>query len=527
MASWNTLPPELRRMIADFLRESNRVWNSSKPPDSQLRLVCREWQTLFSHDNFRILVLDQTRLDDFEKLVSCNLPRRQYVKHIILRIKLPEYDCTVCQTSEDFETALRNDIIFMSTLERLFYILSTWVEPRDHPGSGLELDLGAYSPSDGQHGFRDCRFSQEYTYGAGSKVYRLHNITKSTSEDSDTCPGWKRACEGKQPLMPAKRRLLATLGDPSNPHFSHLFDNSGIRFAAAPIVKSLTIRRHYYRHISKEFLGSILSQALTNLLSFRSETWVHPDDHSRGRFQHEHTAVLAALPNTVDRVCLFYQSSRNLRPSMPNDDRFRAWRRDLSHDVATAATKLRSLSACFLVDASDFIAHSNAAALHFPNLQLLVLTSRKLRKREAKASFINSLVSAGNLVFERMPKLAILEIWNVHKDETFFMRFKCTADRTTTVQWFSSWHGDRDLEPLFRKLRARLDAFHPGKQLRASKLEGDEEVWKIRKAHQLILHHESRRQMSIEGGYAKDVPVFPGRVFCWGTPPTTTPFPVL
>lgn len=276
MAGWNNLPVELRWMIVDHIREFSRSWKSVNPPNPQLPLVCREWQAYFGHDNFEFLFLDQDRLDDFERLIHCNLPRRQYVCNIILRVKLPEYDCTVCQKREDAETVRQNDMIFISTLQKLFSLLSTWQDSKQ----GIRLDIGAYSPSDGQHGFRDARISSGYTCGAGRKVYERHHISKATLEDTVTCPGWQRALEGKQALMPAKRRLLATLGNLAAPHFDNLSSNNRTQFAAAPLVRQLIIQRHYYRHISKDFLVEIFRQALPNLVVFRSETWVHPDDHS-------------------------------------------------------------------------------------------------------------------------------------------------------------------------------------------------------------------------------------------------------
>jgi uncharacterized protein DUF6546 len=490
-SGWYKFPLELRWMIFGHVRESGSAqpWRSKVPSSPQLPLVCREWHDFFPHDNFRFLVLNQDRLDDFDRFVSRNIPRRAHVEYIILRVRLPEYDCTVCEQREDDETALKNDIIFVETLQRFFALLSTW-QAAAHC-YGVHLDIGAYSPSDGQHGFRDARFSREYTHGAGQEVYERHHMAKTIPDDSDTCPAWQRAREGRQPRMGAKRRLLATLGDRT----AHLFNNCQILFAATPIIRTLDIRRHYYRHISENFLCQILRQALPNLVSFRSETWVHPEDHTQGQFRHEHFAMLAALPDTVKHVNLYYQSSSNLRPSNCSDWRFRVWRDDLSRDVANAATGLRVLTACFLIDASDFINYSIFDDLHFPDLEYLIMTSQKLQKSQDAALFIAQLVRAGTLIYERMPKLGMMEIVNVHKTDIFFIRFICFPDRTTLIQWGSSWHGEGDLDPLFRKLHRRLQLFHPGKRLGAYRLEVEDEIRKIEQWHPWALRPESRRQL--------------------------------
>jgi hypothetical protein len=291
--------------------------------------------------------------------------------------------------------------------------------------------------------------------------------------------------------MGAKRRLLATLGD----HTAHRYNNNRILFAAAPIVRTLDIRRHYYRHISENFLSQILRQALPNLVSFRSETWVHPEDHTQGQFRFEHFAMLAALPDKVKQVSLYYQSSPNLRPSHYNDWRFRGWMAELSRETAIAATGLRVLTTCFLIDASDFINYSMALDLHFPDLEVLVMTSQKLQKSQDPAWFIAQLATAGNLIYECMPKLVMMEIVSRHKNDIFFVRFCCTPDRTYMVQWMSSWHTEGDLDPLFNELRRQLNFFHPGKWLEVYRLEDEYEIRKMEHWHPRGLLPESRRQL--------------------------------
>jgi hypothetical protein len=116
-------------MIRDHIRSFMHQWylTATDLPRPQLSLVWREWHGWFLHENFRLLVLDQERLDDFERLVSNNESRRDYVEHIVLHIKLPVYSTSTPAGRDDEEeddevTAL----VFPRTLQRFMAIVSTW-----------------------------------------------------------------------------------------------------------------------------------------------------------------------------------------------------------------------------------------------------------------------------------------------------------------------------------------------------------------------------------------------------------------
>lgn len=129
MASWNTIPTELRLAILDivFLDCTNDdvLWNSkrlgsymNKKPGrirhkssrikSLLSTVCREWQKYFEKRNFRDLVLTQTDLWPFLTMMKQTPTYRlAYVKRIHFKILLEEYDCTSCMTKEEEFTIQR------------------------------------------------------------------------------------------------------------------------------------------------------------------------------------------------------------------------------------------------------------------------------------------------------------------------------------------------------------------------------------------------------------------------------------
>jgi hypothetical protein len=68
--------------------------------------VCGEWQSFFEERNFRRLVIGQDRISDLERILATN-NRRDSVEHLFLRIRLSEYDCTVCQSAENTSTIRR------------------------------------------------------------------------------------------------------------------------------------------------------------------------------------------------------------------------------------------------------------------------------------------------------------------------------------------------------------------------------------------------------------------------------------
>ncbi|KAM9882294.1 F-box domain-containing protein [Verticillium dahliae] len=106
---WNSLPLEIRWMIRDRIRDFNQQSPNARPHYQRPSLVCREWHSWFTYDSFRLLVLDQDRIHDFDRLVSDNETRRGYVECIVLRVKLPEYGCLSCDEEEEENTARNND----------------------------------------------------------------------------------------------------------------------------------------------------------------------------------------------------------------------------------------------------------------------------------------------------------------------------------------------------------------------------------------------------------------------------------
>lgn len=106
MTGWHQLPRELRWLIFDSITKD---YTRKLDPLARVSYVtvCREWQLVFERETFSQLVLDQDRLQDLDNFVTYNERRRYSVKILFLRIKLEEYNCSVCESLEDDDTIKR------------------------------------------------------------------------------------------------------------------------------------------------------------------------------------------------------------------------------------------------------------------------------------------------------------------------------------------------------------------------------------------------------------------------------------
>jgi hypothetical protein len=168
----------------------------------------------------------------------------------------------------------------------LLVILSKWTGVAgSRRQQGLTLELGAYSPSDTKHAFRDFHLEQDYPYQerkdleTNFEAYKLRADELGLDSLNDTYHGW---IDGHQDnlSLEAKQRIMGTLTIKSNlPEFS-AFSQA---FPKVEIVTGLLIRRQFYRKIAAKSLGKLLREAFTCLQWFCHEAWhdVNPQQQSR------------------------------------------------------------------------------------------------------------------------------------------------------------------------------------------------------------------------------------------------------
>ena len=131
----------------------------------------------------------------------------------------------------------------------------------------MELELGAYSPSDSKHVFRDFHFEHNYPY-QDEKDLGTHGDTSKLQADkleldslNDPYHGWVNGRRDEASLE-AKQRIMGTLT--INRNLSELY----AVFQAFPrvgIVTSLLIRRQFNCKAATDFLRELLRETFTCL----------------------------------------------------------------------------------------------------------------------------------------------------------------------------------------------------------------------------------------------------------------------
>ncbi|KJK86663.1 hypothetical protein H633G_09482 [Metarhizium anisopliae BRIP 53284] len=168
-ATWLDLPPELRFEILNLVSQgdgNDRLdFYGGERPDrlASYATVCSEWQSFFEKMTFRHLLVDDTAVQEFARIMSGkNARRTTYVRHLLFLIVLPGYSCPSCHKLESWFDIYRNNRVFTAAMEMLLGILSTWV-PRGRSG-GLTLELAIKSSSDSKHYYNDFTTHHDYPF---------------------------------------------------------------------------------------------------------------------------------------------------------------------------------------------------------------------------------------------------------------------------------------------------------------------------------------------------------------------------
>ncbi|KPM38047.1 hypothetical protein AK830_g8540 [Neonectria ditissima] len=392
MTGWPQLPIELRWMIINRVKQ-DYSWEWAIYARAAYASVCKEWQIHFERENFELLVLDQHRLQNFRTFVGLSERRRNSVRSIYLRVKLAKYDCTSCESFEDEATTKGNDELFVNTLKEFLGIVSAWERPN---GPGILLDLGASSPSDSKHTFRDFRLTENYEHLAGyttegtSGAYEHHvSIPHGLN---NTCPGWAHACGGV-PRTEAAERITTTLG-----------------FA--------------------EFLSGYLPRTLREFHLFEDSNQIlHPNRFvDTYRFLHPNriSDSYIGIPREFPRP---FTSSPFSEPPPETA-------------LANCSRNLKTLSASFAVFAEHFflgnlniVQERGRYTQYYPNLETLVLTSGHLRPRSQSQA--STLLLAGKVALCLMPRLQTMEIWNAGRGGGSLFQYK-KVDGKMAIKWLST-----------------------------------------------------------------------------------------
>lgn len=163
---------------------------------------------------------------------------------------------------------------------------------RGYRHRGLILELGAVSPSDSKHTFRDFRLAQNYPYQQKDDLQEQYDAYKSrarrlleTNTLHDPNHGWVDGHRSDISLG-SKCRLMGKFSNLVNyPVLSKFSGEASQRAPRVDIVTGLLLRRQFYREIASPILARLLSESFPCILWFRHERWHHVDQSQQSEFQ--------------------------------------------------------------------------------------------------------------------------------------------------------------------------------------------------------------------------------------------------
>ncbi|CAM1504080.1 Fc.00g016710.m01.CDS01 [Cosmosporella sp. VM-42] len=437
---WDKLPAEIKSMVFDDLAET---LPNFKREFRFFTTVSREWRDSLESYIFQHITLYPHQLVGFQWEIETNRRRLHYIRHICLRVKLPEYGYETSRTEEDQAIMNWNNGVLATMLGRLLPILalSAGDDPQDR--GGLTLELCAYSPSDSKYRLRDFRLDDEYRYQSHeeNKIdpddYTQYHLDKKVEV-------WRRLLNG-WPVNPIYHPDLEVAD-------MKRFFGSPLAWDAAPgslprvtIVEGLLIRRQFYRSISMKTLSQLFRESFVNIKWFRYEKWRPVDQTLHHGFQQGLIDYfLHDIPRTLEKLHLFQDHT----------DKFDRWRRDpgttaaLGKAMARNTRHLEELSGCFVVDAKDFFfdfwpnrwnTQRFQKQPEWTNLRSLVLTSRMLVKQTRRRDRVNDLLASAGAAALYMPKLQVLEIFYGNVSSACIFSFS-RASGCPVITWRSNWH---------------------------------------------------------------------------------------
>ncbi|KAI1099891.1 hypothetical protein F4804DRAFT_65626 [Jackrogersella minutella] len=419
MAVWSDLPAELRLKIYELLDHGRRL----RPQHEDVRqnhhmsayaAVSNEWQEFFEMRNFGQLVIRQSDLQDFERLLTKS--RRCWLNTLWLQVELPRYNCFACHLPERSWDAEINSDVVNAAIWKLFTILSQWKGKGQKP-TALNLVLSAHSPSDREHHFRDHRFDDDLLTTYSSSLVAYHH---------DYRHGWDHGVQLVAQEGP-RRRLL---GEPLKLDFNEVSADLPPRLPSLDFIVGFFIPRQFYRRFSN--LELILG-SLPNLKSLHLEYWRHTepsrfgesDDVSRLR------RVIQALPPSLYSFTVFRDANDALHWGLPKAAIYESNHDSLPTQVLKEASYNHTIiNMSFVLDAKFFFLESpriGETSRVWPNLESLTITSFLLSSRTMNVERDKMLIVAAT-TSRFMPKLRMLQIWFTYLGKACIFRYKNTPE---------------------------------------------------------------------------------------------------
>ncbi|RGP77543.1 hypothetical protein FLONG3_4328 [Fusarium longipes] len=405
MPRFYSLPAEIQSMILNFVAEPSPT-SSTQNTSCLFPYACvdRLWNKVFEAIIFKSLTITQNDILPLSHIMRGH--RRSLLKHLWLRIRLPEYPTPEFKKEEDPRVLWELDSVFTKSIFSLWDVLSGW----DSTGrKGMTLELSADSPSDWAGVLLDnCSTDKDV------ELYKTYLASGSTEQ-------YDAAEDIHTPYVNLHKALGTTSGYLTNKRRDEYCETAheetvqelGPQLAPVSVVTKFLIRRQQFREIYPTALNKILG-SLSAVQDIHVERWRCAESHDEKAWCKEAQITFGMdLPPSAKRLCLYGETSKI----------FHTWEAKEAAVVSLAKSMrqytkdLEHLSISHLIDAKEFLRPSwlansdkGASSPDWKNLKTLSLTSDIFNSGTKKE--INNLLCAAARAAKRMPNLQKFEIWN-------------------------------------------------------------------------------------------------------------------
>ncbi|KAI9151713.1 hypothetical protein HJFPF1_08922 [Paramyrothecium foliicola] len=481
--SWSTLAPELRAHILEATLPLTAHEAETEKGLGALASICKEWQGFYERKLFHRLVIFQSCIADFARIVQGQ--RRTFVKHIWLQVQLPEYETNgpYRESNETKEEVELNNQVLTAALWNLLDVLSSW--SRDDPTNVIQpkltLELSVLSPSDTAiYSFIHCPGINVYpdSYSEGCTMKQFDDQLTRHMQDHQSNHERKFIAWLAQIMTGIflQRHILfsKTPATPLQLDFDGLgLEDQGDFPQTCPVVTDFLIRRQHERQIHPNVLLPLLRK-LPSLENLRLEPWNSIDD-----------STTPDLPDYANALSRYFQEADSLKVLSIFESRGESLSPDrvdfgwtiLGFVFARKSHALTHMSIACATDALCFLCwtktHSEAKLRSLPddigelltaedsqhwsdmdsdgksvriqrflggleqtdpmddlrsgvewaNLESLALTSILLNPY-LEMKMMNLLLQIAAEAAERMPKLKIMELWNQDENLACVFRYR-------------------------------------------------------------------------------------------------------
>ncbi|KAI5468192.1 hypothetical protein BGZ63DRAFT_431803 [Mariannaea sp. PMI_226] len=432
--SWGSLPQEIRLLILECVIIPEHKPAEATPLQqfrraSSLATVSREWQWFFEKHNFRRLVLHESDLPAFAKVVRRkNTTRLNYITHLWLHVELATYDCRSCSKPEDVITIAHNNRVFTTSMIYVLETLSSW----SGIIGGLTLEISAFSPSDTRHRYYEVEMDSDYPFLFEDDLKRrlgLLNYHREKRADIRASLNSHR-----QNTIPEERQRLHGTPLEFRPWSLR---NAMPTLPSAPIVKGLLIRRQFFRGIALPSLAKLLRESLVALEWFRFERWTNLTRELEMTYCNDlQEHLIPALPDSVRRF-FFNQWPRwssgyqaiQVQPHI---------RLSISQFMSKSCHRFTEFCPPPHVITETFLNHLilNGRGKG-SKTQLLSLRSGRLHPSTAQGR-VTSLLATAAYAARTLPRLRILEIWNTGPGYAYIFCYTQDDSRRAIITWRST-----------------------------------------------------------------------------------------